>query len=223
MMKFGLREIAFVALLLAIPIAAWAFVFRPQNAVNAKLDEETEAMQHNLRAVNKATATIDDLKKEIAEISEAMTYFKSKLPSEKEMDKVLKEIWKLAEANRLKFKSIRPKKEDKKLRYTPPDGPYAEQPMEVVLEGDFMGVYAFLQALENQPRITRVRQLHIQVPHKSAWRSTKSQRGSGAVSSTTDRKPPGYVEVDFIMSIFFERNKPARNAKDVKCRPKIST
>ena len=30
-MKFGLREIVFVVLLMAIPVGAYWFVFRPQN------------------------------------------------------------------------------------------------------------------------------------------------------------------------------------------------
>ena len=34
-MKFGLREMIFVGLLMLIPVGAWWFVFRPQNTENA--------------------------------------------------------------------------------------------------------------------------------------------------------------------------------------------
>ena len=99
-MKIGIREIVFVVLLTAIPVAAWAFVFRPNNVCKAEMAAEIASRQAKLQALNKATATIGDLKSEIAALEKAINFFRSKLPSEKEMDKVLREVWLLAEANK---------------------------------------------------------------------------------------------------------------------------
>jgi Tfp pilus assembly protein PilO len=162
-------------------MAAYAYVFRPQNLRNAKMLQQIEARQERLRELNMATATIGDLKKEIASLEEAIRFFQSKLPNEKEMDKVLREIWRLAEANQLMAKSIRtlPLSEQAATSAGP-----CEQPIAVQLEGDFRGFYGFLQSLENQPRIMRINKMTV-----------------GKLKNA----PEGQVQVNFDMSIFFDR------------------
>ena len=65
-----------------------------------------------------------------------------------------------------------------------PGGSRAEQPIEMKLEGNFMGFYAFLLALENQPRIMRIRKMNLTKPEKS---------------------PEGTMHATFEMIVFFER------------------
>ncbi len=179
-MKLGLREIVFVLLLLGIPVAAWGLVFRPANLRNAEMMRQIEARQERLRELNQATATVGDLKQEIAALEEAVRFFQSKLPSEKEMDKVLREVWRLAEANKLATKSIRTLPVEEKAA----SAGAREQPIAVQLEGDFRGFYSFLQALENQPRIMRINSMTV---------------------SKLKNAPQGQAQATFNMSIFFER------------------
>jgi len=138
-MKIGIREIVFVVLLAAIPIGAWWFVFRPANARDAEMLKQIKVKQQKLRELNRATATIGDLKVEINSLKEAIDFFRTKLPTEKEMDQVLKGVLLLAD----------------------PAGPYAEQPISIELEGPFEGFYGFLLALETQPRIMRIQQMNV--------------------------------------------------------------
>ena len=182
-MKPGPREIAFALVLMAVPMGAWYFVFRPQNARDTGLRREIEVQQEKLRAVNRATAVIGDLQKEIASLSSAIDVFQSKLPSDKEIDKVLQELWKIAETNQLTTKSVRPlpRSADNLLTSS---GQHCEQPISMQIEGDFGGFYGFLQALESQPRIMRIRNL------------TLSRSG----------KNDGSVQASLVMSIFFERS-----------------
>ncbi|MCD6378470.1 MAG: hypothetical protein J7L99_06445, partial [Planctomycetes bacterium] len=91
-MKFGIREVVFVVLLAAIPVGAWWFVFRPADARNAEMLKQIKTKQQKLRELNKATATIGDLKVEINSFKEAINFFRAKLPTEKEMDQVLKGV-----------------------------------------------------------------------------------------------------------------------------------
>ena len=182
-MKFGLREVVFLVILLAIPLGAWWFVFRPLNAHNTEMRREIAAKQEKLKALNRTTGTIGNLKKEIAALSKAVAFFESKLPSEKEIDKVLQEAWRLAEANKLITKSIRTL-DRKNSAFTTPASSHREQPIAVQLEGEFMGLYAFLQALENQPRIMRIRRMKL---------------------SKLAKAPQGRVRAEFTMSVFFEK------------------
>ncbi len=184
-MKFGAREAVFMVLLLAIPLASWWFVFRPRNAREAETMRQIEAKQTRLRALNYATGTIGDLKKEIQSLEKAVAFFQSRLPNEKEIDKVLNEVSLLAETNHLVTKSIRPLQRAAEDTFSGADAPQAEQPIVMQLEGDFIGFYTFLQALENQPRIMRIRGMKL-----------KKQ----------DKAPQGVVQANIEMSIFFERS-----------------
>jgi len=184
-MKFGLREVAFIVLLMGIPVGAWWFVFRPQNARNAEMLQQIEAKQAKLRELNHATATIGDLKKEIGSLEKAVAFFQSKLPDEKEIDKVLQEVWRLAEGNQLVTKSIRTlDRLGSAAPFAGAESPHAEQPITMKLEGDFMGFYSFLLALENQPRIMRIRKMTLK---------------------KMDKGPEGSMQAEFVMSVFFER------------------
>ena len=184
-MKLGLREVIFIVLLMCIPVSAWALVFRPRNARNEEMLRQIELRQEKLQELNQATGTIGDLKSEIAALEEAIQFFRSKLPGEKEIDKVLQEVWRTAEQSRLVTKSIRTLDSERKSVFTAAGGP-REQPIAMQLDGDFMGFYSFLQALENQPRIMRISQMEIRKPQ---------------------RAPDGHMQAKFEMSIFFEQSK----------------
>jgi type IV pilus assembly protein PilO len=185
-MKPGPREITFALLLMAIPLGAWYFVFRPQNARDMELRQQIQLKQEKLRAVNRATAVIGDLQKEISSLSGAIELFQSKLPSDMEIDKVLQELWKIAETNQLTTKSVRtlPRTPDNLLAG---GVQHAEQPISMQLEGDFNGFYRFLQALESQPRIMRVRTLTV----------------------GKNPKVDGGIQASLVMSIFFDRSENA--------------
>jgi len=181
-MRFGPREIVFIVLLIAIPFGAWRYVIRPRNARAEQIHQAIRSKQDELKALEHTKDTIGDLKKEIAELSEAMAFFESKLPSEKEIDKVLHSLWQLAKSNELVTKGIRTT-DGKTLGDTSATSFHFDQPIAMQLEGNFMKFYAFLQALEDQPRITRIREMKI-----------------------TDAKdaPEGFIQADFRMSVFFE-------------------
>ncbi len=185
-MKFGLREVVFIVLLAAIPLGSWWFVFRPGNRRNAEMMAQIQARQGKLQSLNKATASLGDLKGEIAALDKAITFFRSKLPSEKEIDKVLREVWQLAEQNNLATKSIRTLKAGDDTVVGETNGPYAEQPISIQLEGSFTGYYGFLLALESQPRIMRIQQMTLE----------KHPTG-----------PQGTVKADCVVSVFFERGQ----------------
>nr|MBA3273642.1 type 4a pilus biogenesis protein PilO [Chthoniobacterales bacterium] len=70
-------------------------------------------------------------------------------------DKILKEVWQMAEANSLTTKTIRTLKSERCANYS-------EQPIQMSLSGDFNGYYEFLLQLEKLPRITRVTQMNLQ-------------------------------------------------------------
>lgn len=186
-MKLGLRELMFGVLLLAILAGAWWFVFKPRNERIADDMQLIEAKRAKLQALNRATVSMGTLKTEITDLNKAISFFQSKLPAMKDMDQVLQEVWKLAEANNLLAKSVRTVQRSSNTQIADVDGPYAEQPVFVELEGDFKGLYSFMLALENKPRITRLHQVKLD----------KLPKGE-----------EGQMRASIAMSIFFERIVP---------------
>lgn len=190
-MKVGLREILFVILLLAIPVGAWWFVFRPANIQHSKMREQIAAKQEKLRKLNRVVGTVGELQKEIDSLKKAVAFFRSKLPQEKEIDKVLQEIWRLAEKNKLITKSIRTISGCKRTDDFYASSSHAEQPINILIEGDFKGFYSFLQDLECQSRIMRISKMKLAKPKTNRTKKVKN----------------GYIQADFEMSLFFERSE----------------
>jgi Tfp pilus assembly protein PilO len=148
------------------------------------LREEIALKKERLQALNFATATIGDLREEIEELEEAIVFFRSKLPDQEEMDQVLQEVWRMAEASDLTTRGIRTESRRTNKHPPPVPGAHAEQLIRLELEGDYLGFYRFLLAMESQPRIMRVRNMKL----------TKPKKG-----------PEGRMEAEFLMSIFFEQ------------------
>ena len=90
-MKFGIRELFFVILLLAIPFGAYLWVFRPANEDIEKQRQEIQAKEVKLANLHKAMAGIKDLNQEVENLREAVAFFESKLPPRHEIHKVLKQ------------------------------------------------------------------------------------------------------------------------------------
>ena len=154
-MKFGLRELLFVCVMLGLLGVSYFRIIVKRNEDRAALDADTAQMQEKLGRLQDATAGIDDLSRKIDDLQKAITFFESKLPQAKEVDKILKEVWQLAEANSLTTKTIRTLKSERCANYS-------EQPITMSLAGDFNGFYAFLLQLEKLPRITRITQMNLQ-------------------------------------------------------------
>jgi type IV pilus assembly protein PilO len=154
-MKLGLREIILVAVLLAMLAGSYVFIFQKANVKRQALLTETHQEEQTLQTVRQSTAGIDDLNRKIIEMQKQIAFFQSRLPAEREVDKILKEVWQMAGANNLSTQTV---KTLTSLR----NENYSEQPIEMNLSGNFEGFYAFLQQLERLDRITRITQMKLQ-------------------------------------------------------------
>ena len=174
-MKFGFRELLFFVVMLGFLGSAYFFVFAKANEKRVALQLEIKNKQQALLDLRQSTSGIDGLNQKITDLQKAIVYFESKLPQEKEFDKILKEVSQMAEANSLQTKTVRTLKQERCANYS-------EQPIQMTLSGNFNGFYLFLQQLEKLPRITRITSMALQ--------------------KITDRD--GEMQATMTMSIFFE-------------------
>lgn len=153
-MKFGVRELMFVILLVAIPVGAYWWVFKPANHRIEQQRCEVEAKAQKLSNLQKALVGIKDLSQEVDKLKEAVSFFQGKLPKHHEIHRVLSQVTKIAEKHRLKTRNFQTSK--------PISGPaYSEQPIQMEIFGDFNSYYQFILDLERLPRITKVREMEL--------------------------------------------------------------
>ena len=174
-MKFGVRELIFVAVMLGLLGSSYFLVFNKANEKRVAVQAEIDRKQKELAELEMATSGTADLKRKIEDLQKAISIVEDKLPQEREIDKVLKEVWQMAEANKLEQRTIKTLKSQRANNYN-------EQPIEMSLAGDFEGFYVYLQQLEKLPRLTRVTKMEL----------TKMDDRDGA------------MEAKLTLSIFFE-------------------
>ena len=174
-MKFGVRELIFVAVMLGLLGSSYFLVFTKANAKRAGLEVEIDRKKKALSDLQTARAGIDDLKKKIDELQAAISFFEGKLPEHGQMDKVLEQVTKLATDNGLEQRTFKSGKTQQAANYS-------EQQIEMTLAGDFEGFYVYLQQLEKFERLTRVTHMDL----------TKMNERDGA------------MEAKVTLSIFFE-------------------
>jgi type IV pilus assembly protein PilO len=179
-MKFGIRELIFVAVMIGLLGSSYFLVFNKANQKRLTIEAEIEVKQKSLADLERARVGIDDLKQKIDELQDAIVFFEGKLPASREMDKVLEEVTKLARDNGLEQRTFKTGKSQRAASYS-------EQPIEMTLAGDFEGFYVYLQQLERFERLTRVTKMDL----------TKMNNRDGA------------MEAKLTLSIFFEPDTTA--------------
>ena len=151
-MKFGIRELIFVAVMLGLLACSYFMVWTKNEQRVAMKERKIEEKQKALADLERATAGVADVDRKVEELQEAIKFFEKKLPQEREMDLILKEVWQMAEQNKLTTKTIRTMKSHR-------GSAYSELPIEMNLSGDFAGFYEFMLQLERLPRLTRVQNM----------------------------------------------------------------
>lgn len=153
-MKFGPRDLLFLLVLLAFPIASWWTLFRPQNTEIAEALQEIEFKNQTLQKVANATSRTKDLEAENEAIREGIDLMHERLPTGKEVESVLNDVASIARGHNLAIPKFVTKK--------PVDAAgFGEQPLEIRVLGAWESFYLFLQDVERLERITKISELEI--------------------------------------------------------------
>lgn len=180
-MRFGIRELVFVVLLVAMPVLVYLWPLKTMESQITAIRGEVSARQAKLRQLESAMKVITDIGQEIDKLTTAIDVFEQKLPAQREVEVILKEVWELAAANKLQ-----PKKVQTDKPVTAAD--YAELPIRMTISGDFDGFYNFMLALEKLPRITRMPKMRL----------------------SKEREAEGFMSAEVVLSIFFDSDDKGR-------------
>lgn len=183
-MRFGIRELIFLVVLLAVPVASWWYVFKPRNAEIQQAHLEVKMKQAKLDKLREVAKRIDDIGLAIEQGREAVELVEAKLPNREQVEDILENVWQLAKRNRLILRSVESEK-------PVPAALYMEQPLRMVVTGRFDGFYQFLLELENLSRITRIPRMKLERLGKS-----------GSLNDADIDS--GLMTAEFTLSIYFE-------------------
>jgi len=173
-MNSNLIKGVFFVLLLRLAYAGYNWLIKPANLGLARQRQQINTKLQKLNELSQATAEAEDLGNQISQLEEAVEFFRSRLPHESQIHKVLESITLIAQKQGLKTGTV------SALRPKDCNG-YIEQPLKMELQGDFFSFYTFLTDIERMPRIIRLRQLDLQ----------------------KDEKTESQTKADFVVSVFF--------------------
>jgi type IV pilus assembly protein PilO len=179
-MRFGLREIVFLLVLLAMPMSAYWFLFKPRNAEIEEARKEIAHKERKLEELDLAVSQRADLELKITEMTDKIRRIEAQLPTDKDLDKILQQVAELARGHELDIPAVKAQPALKSSKYM-------EKPLDMTIKGDHDRFYAFLLDLEQLERITRMPTLRIE-------RSTENN---------------GEIEAAFTLSVYFEPTRLA--------------
>jgi type IV pilus assembly protein PilO len=174
-MRIGIRELIFLSVVMGIMGGAYFFVFKPATEKRARLTTSIRAGQKELSDLRVATANVSDVERKIQELEQAIKFFEDKLPEQRELDTIVRDMSLKAERASLKTEHFKTLKLEKNAGYT-------ELPIELHLSGDFHSFYAFLLELEQLKRITKLKSMKL--------------------DKIMDRD--GSMQAQMVLSVFFE-------------------
>jgi Tfp pilus assembly protein PilO len=183
-MRFGFRELVFLMVLLAVPVASLFYVFKHRNEEIRHAKTEIDDKKQRLAQLERVSAELEDIGLEIEKGREAIRDLENQLPPAQDVEGILEQVWHIATGHALTVKSVKTEK-------SVSEAGYGEQPLRMIVEGDFDGFYEFLLELETLPRITRMHDLEI-------------QRASS--TSKTPHLGPDAMTAEFVLSIYYVPN-----------------
>ncbi|MFT5424471.1 MAG: type IV pilus assembly protein PilO [Phycisphaerales bacterium] len=180
-MRLGPREMMMLLGVLMIPAGAFMLAFKPQNT---RIQEDQVALEHMKEMLDKLrveTAGNDDLEATNSEIATQIDSMESRLPTNKEIDEIIRQVSVLAADSGLGDPTLKTEKPVAAAAYR-------EQPLTMSVSGTWDGFYRFMQQVERLPRITRVVKMTLERDEDLE-----------------------IVEVEFQLSIYFRQDEEANS------------
>ena len=183
-MKFGTREIILAVVMLGLLASSYFLVFEKANQKRANLQQEIERKQRSLAELRQQMSGTDNVQTRLAELRNAINFFEEKLPQGREIHKILDEVSELARNHALQTQTIKTNKAERSSNYS-------EQPVLISLSGDFYDFYAFLQELENLPRLNKVLEMDLTKINEKDGSMTASMTMNVFFEPDTASRPQG--------------------------------
>jgi Tfp pilus assembly protein PilO len=157
-------------------VGFYLFGYRPSSGKVSDLQLEIDHKRVALMNNNTQVKILPAVAAAVTELKTRLDKYDKQLPRQQELDRFIKDIDSMVQTGSLQKYSVSPGVLPIRSEM------FAEQPVSLKFQGDFIKVFSFLRQTEQMQRLTRVRELKI-----------KSDRAA----------KPGQVEVELSMNIYF--------------------
>lgn len=186
-MNNGIRLLLVLVILVGLPAASFFLVFRPFNKEIASDKKQIAHQEAMLVRLQEETARNDDLLRANEEVERTVRIIEARLPSDKEVDAIVRQVSDIAVECGLTPPAIKAAK-------PVPAALYMEQPLEMETDGNYVGFVTFLARVETLPRITRIHDMKL----------------------TGNPKDGVELNAQFTLSIYFQDEKKMVTAEPAK-------
>lgn len=163
-------------------LCLWFFGYRPAAQRALALATETQQKRTEFQAAELRARDLKAVEAEVEKLKARLERFDRKLPSQRdsgqEVGEFLRDLTQISEQGSIRKITSVPVGAGRKSEY------FVERPIALSFEGDFVGVFSFLQQMESMQRLTRLRKLTLKA---------------------SDTKL-GRVEVQALVSLYFSEN-----------------
>ena len=166
---------ALAGVIVALVVGFYVVGFRPMSTRLGALREQITQRQRDVFAGRAETKVLPDVAGEVQRLQARLERSHKSIPPQQELSQFIKDITQLSQQANLKRFSYKPGVPTRSEQV-------CELPIQLVFEGDFTNVYAFLRNAEEMPRMTRVRGMQIK---------------------SRDRETSGHVQVQLALNIYF--------------------
>ncbi|HLF87045.1 MAG TPA: type 4a pilus biogenesis protein PilO [Nitrospiria bacterium] len=132
------------------------FVYMPKAERKKAIDGELSRLVNEININMTKARTLEDLKKQNAELQRQLSEKKEQLPSESEAETLLKQISDVGAGANLDIKLWKPGE-----RRQSPDGLYIELPVSIEITGGYHSMAIFFDRIGKFPRIVNISNLRI--------------------------------------------------------------
>jgi type IV pilus assembly protein PilO len=153
------KAIAFSLVVVILLAVFLYFLYIPKKSEITRLEGEVTKIQNEINVNMTKARRLEELKKENAELEHELVLKKQQLPSEAEVETLLKEVSELGLKVGLDFKLWRP--ETKKVNSS---NLYVEIPVDVEIAGDYHLVAGFFDRVGKLPRIVNIENISMANP-----------------------------------------------------------
>lgn len=137
------RELIGYALVVVLVAAGWLLAIRPEQERAARLSKELSAIEERSKEVDQTVALLEAAKQEMARIRETAASLKQRILKERDVPRILAEVSKGARDLGIRILSMKPLEEKAEGEL------YRRLPLELELQGSYLEVGRFLEALAN--------------------------------------------------------------------------
>lgn len=178
---------SFLVLLIIGAAFYYFFVFPKKNSILV-MEREISKLQNEININNTKARKLDQLKKENKILEHELTLKQEQLPSEAEVESLLKQVSDLGLAVGLDFKLWKPapKRES-------PSQLYLEIPVDVEITGDYHTMATFFDRVGRLPRIVNIENIQVSNPETEKDRVILQTR---FVATAFASLPPGQEETE---------------------------